>query len=138
MPACLTVVLHYVAVTLMVNQVQILKNTMTTRTNRKDLSRPYHFSRPPSDLQPLFFIPITISRKLEQCRETVKPCMGCVISVTMTSWASAPRFHLFGQVHKVEGIQGRCGSTTTLHQCLFCYVQHHRLEDTFVSFTGSN
>lgn len=87
-PACLTVVLHCVAVTLMVNQVQILKNTMTTRTNRKDLSRLYHFSRPPSDLQPLFFIPITISRKLEQCRETVKPCMGCV--VPMSLWPPGP------------------------------------------------
>lgn len=48
------------------------------------------------------------------------------IYVTMTSWASAPRFHLFGQAHKVEGIQGRCGSSTTLHQCLLCYVQHHQ------------
>lgn len=81
-PACLTVVLHYVAVTLMVNQVQDLKNT-TTRTNRKDLSRSYHFSRPPSDFQPLFFIPITISRKPEQCRETVRPCMGCVTSMSL-------------------------------------------------------
>lgn len=56
-----------------------------------------------------FSPPITISRKPEQYRETVRLCMGHGISVIMNSWASGPRFHLLGLARRVGGIQGRLG-----------------------------
>lgn len=138
-PACFTVVLHCVAVTLMVNQVQNLKNTTTARTNRKELSRPYHFSGPPSALQPLFFIPITISRKPEQCRETVKPCMGCVTSMSL--WPPGPLLPGFIYLVRHTRLKAFRAGVAVLQHCtsaFFAMFSITSLEDTLVSFTGSN
>lgn len=137
-PACLTVVLRYVTVTLMVNQVQNLKNTTTTRANRKDLSRPYHFSGPPSDLQALFFISITISRKLEQCRKIVKPCMGCMTSMSL--WPPGPLLPGFIYLVRHTRLKAFRAGMAVLQHCtsaFFAMFSITSLEDTLCLSQGA-